>query len=108
MLRAFDIAVGVVAELRPVMQRLEQVDSDLARQLRRAMNGVALNIAEGSHARGKRRALHYTLAMGSGREALAALVTARAWGHLPEVPDRIDDGLRHVIAILYKNVGSYR
>jgi hypothetical protein len=40
MMRIYETVLQVVAGLRPVMQRIEMHDKDLARQLRRASSSV--------------------------------------------------------------------
>ncbi len=65
MLRIYDDAIGMLEMLRTFIVTIERRDSDLARQLRRAASSVALNIAEGSYARGGNRRSLYSVALGS-------------------------------------------
>ena len=55
MLRIHDVIIELVRELAPVAAEIARHDTDLARQLRKALSGVPLNVAEGSNQRGKRR-----------------------------------------------------
>lgn len=102
MLRIYDVALGLVREIAGVARDIERKDADLARQLRRAMSSVTLNLAEGSGQRGARRGNHYAMALGSAREALAALRTAAAWGHVPEPGAEVLERFDHLIATLYR------
>jgi hypothetical protein len=43
MLRIYEVALRVIAELRPVLVTIERKDRDLARQMRRAASSVVLN-----------------------------------------------------------------
>lgn len=63
-----------------VMPALRRTDTELASQLHRAVRSVPLNVAEGSVQRGKRRANHYSIALGSNREVDACLDLAVALG----------------------------
>jgi hypothetical protein len=46
MLRIYGTELEVLAELRPVIERIERRDGDLGRQMRRAASSVVLNTAE--------------------------------------------------------------
>jgi four helix bundle protein len=78
MLRIHETAVELVAELMPLLETIERRDPDLARQGRRAVMSTPLNIAEGGEQPGKRRTLHYRIAMGSAREAWSVVRVAHA------------------------------
>lgn len=73
MLKIYTEALEVVRELVPVVNQRDRCDPDLARQLKKARSSIPLNIAEGSHARGARRNLHYGYAKGSANECIAVL-----------------------------------
>ena len=81
MLVAEQIALEVVREVRPVLERVRKQDRSLFDQARRAASSIVLNIAEaqGSDA-GNARARYHTAA-GSARELSAALQLAIAWGY---------------------------
>ena len=78
MLRIHEVAIELVRDVMPLLDRIERKDPDLARQVRRAVMSTPLNIAEGSDQCGKRRALHYRIALGSARETWSALRAAEA------------------------------
>ena len=78
MLKIYDVSLEVVRKLVPIVAEIERRDGDLAKQLKRARSSIPLNIAEGSHARGARRNLHYGYAKGSAQESIAILETAVA------------------------------
>ena len=46
MLRIYDVLMKLVREVRPMVVELERKDADLARQCRRALTSVPLNVAE--------------------------------------------------------------
>ena len=81
MLVAEQIALEVVREVRPVLEKVRKQDRSLFDQARRAASSVVLNIAEaqGSDA-GNARARYFTAA-GSARELSAAMKLAIAWGY---------------------------
>ena len=106
MLRIYEDALWVVKALVPVVGLLERRDPDLATQLKKARASISLNIAEGSHARGKRRMQHYSYAMGSANESVSVLHTAVASEYLAEVPDEIVARLRKIIGTLYRVIGG--
>jgi four helix bundle protein len=82
MLRIYSVALEMVREVRVLADRIQQVDRDHARQLRRSCMSVPLNISEGSAARDGRRRARYTDALGSARETLANLEVAEAAGYI--------------------------
>jgi four helix bundle protein len=98
MLRIYEVALRVVEELRPVLVCIERKDRDLARQMRRAVSSVVLNIAEGSGSSGGTRRERYRSALGSAREVVACIEVARAWRYADVDPDM----LREVIGTLVK------
>jgi four helix bundle protein len=86
MLRIHETCLELIRMVAPIAANIGRHDPDLARQLRRALTSVPLNIAEASDQRGARRNNHYALALGSSREALSAIEVAIAWRYIPE-PD---------------------
>ena len=104
MLRIYEVVLEVVREMRPHVEAIERRDSDLARQMRRALTSVPLNVAEGSQSRGKNRGARYQTAIGSMTETVACLQTADALGYIKPVDTALLAKTNHVIATLLKNV----
>jgi four helix bundle protein len=108
MLKIYGDALEVVRELSGVVAELERHDPDLARQLKKARCSIPLNLAEGSHAQGARRNMHYGYAKGSAQESIGILETAHACGYIKAVPEATVDKLRKVVGTLCKCIGSHR
>ena len=73
MLKIYGVARSVVRRMAPVCAAIERHDGDLARQLRRALTSVLLNMREGSHSQGRNRNARYWNAAGSLNEVLGVL-----------------------------------
>ena len=101
--QCYQLSIGAVRMVRPLIERIEVHDRDLGRQLRRCLSSVPLNVAEGSRSAGRNRQARYANAMGSARESRACLETAEALGYLgaDELPAAVDR-LDHIVAILFK------
>jgi four helix bundle protein len=82
MLIAYQVALEVITQLRPIVEKIKQHDAHLADQLRRAATNTVANLAEGQRrvAGNKRRA--YENAHGEAREMLGCLDCAFAWGYV--------------------------
>ena len=102
MLRIHSFIIETIRLTAPVADCIARKDRDLASQYRRALSSVALNTAEGSNQRGARRVSHYSIALGSAEEAFSALVTAAAWGYLPEPSAEIRARFRQIIGTLHR------
>ncbi|MDC3960160.1 four helix bundle protein [Polyangium jinanense] len=100
MLRIYEVVLAMAGDAAGIAEQIERRDSDLARQLRRAMHSVALNLAEGmgNHAGTKRQ--RYASALGSAREVLACVQVAQAMRYIGSVDGRALDRMDHVIATL--------
>jgi four helix bundle protein len=101
MLRIYGVVLEVLAQLQPVLKRIEVKDRDLARQLRRCSSSVALNLAEGMYSRGQNRNARYHTALGSARETLACLEVAVVCNYVPKNA-QLQDQLDRVVGTLVK------
>ena len=102
MLRIYDNSLNVIRQLRPVVETIARRDVDLARQLRRALASVTLNISEGSYARGRNRQALYQVALGSAKESKACLDVAETFGYIDGVDARVHDELSTICAVLFR------
>jgi four helix bundle protein len=102
MLRIYDLVLQIVRALRPFLELLVQHDADLARQMRRALASVPLNVAEGSSSRGGNRAARYHSAAGSMQEVIACVDVAIALGYVESFDSVLLDQLHKVVATLKK------
>ena len=102
MLRIHETAIELVREVMPLIREIERNDPDLARQMRRAVMSTPLNIAEGSDQAGKRRGLHYRIALGSARETWSALRAAEAAGYIPKPTKDLENQFDTVIGTLHR------
>ena len=82
MLVAEQVALEVVREVRPVLERVRRADRSLFDQARRAGSSVVLNIAEAQGSDAGNARARYATATGSARELSAALKLAVAWGYV--------------------------
>jgi four helix bundle protein len=100
---ALDVSLALAPSLKEPVRRLAQLDGDLARQIRRATNSVALNVAEGRRRVGRDRLHLWRIAAGSADEVVAALKAAVGWDHLTEADVAQALGLLdRVLAMLHK------
>ncbi len=102
MLRIYETSLSMLRRLRVVVAMIERRDSDLARQLRRAASSVALNIAEGSYARGRNRPVLYNVALGSAKETRACIDVAMSLGYVDAFDTQLDSELHSICAVLYR------
>lgn len=106
MLRIYSLSVSLCAELRPLLDSIQRHDADLARQLRRALSSVPLNIAEGSEVSGGNRSVRYRTAMGSLRESVACLEVAQAWGYIAPLSAELRSHFSAIAGTLHKCVAA--
>ena len=97
---AYEVALELVHALGPVLPRIARRDRDLARQLRRAVASVVLNLAEGAHSDAGNRRARFASAAGSAKETQSALLIAEAWNYTrsPELLALAD----RLVALTYK------
>jgi four helix bundle protein len=92
-----DHSFRVIALARPLVEAIARRDRDLGSQVRRALNSVALNLAEGVGSGVGNARLRFETALGSLYEARAGLragvacgfVTAQACAEALEASDRL-------------------
>ena len=101
MLRIHETAIELVREVMPLLEAIERRDPDLARQGRRAVTSTPLNIAEGSDQSGKRRVLHYRIALGSARETWSVMRAAEAARYIPAPSKELTNRFNQVIGTLH-------
>ena len=104
MLRIYPVSLQVTRDAAAAAALIARQDSDLARQLRRAVASIALNIAEGSGSVGGNRRARYANALGSARETLACFDVAVAMGYLAQPDEAVFARLDQVIGTLTRLV----
>jgi four helix bundle protein len=102
MLRIYDVAIEFVRRVAPIIEKIGEHDSDLARQMRRSLASVPLNVAEGSAGRGKLRGLRYSTAAGSMRETMAGFDTAAAFGYIAPLDEESAAMVRQIVGTLVR------
>ena len=75
-------ALEIIELCRPIVEVIQRRDRDLASQVRRALNSVALNLAEGFGVGGGRARVRFETAHGSLRETRLGLRAAIAWRYV--------------------------
>ena len=76
------VALSLPALARKLLEKLAARDPDLARQCRRAITSVPLNVAEGRQRAGRDRAHHYRVSLGSAAEVDAVVEIAIGLGYV--------------------------
>jgi four helix bundle protein len=82
MFECMNVAVEFIEAMGPVVGAIGKRDPGLADQVRRASQGLVLQIAEARKRVGKDRQHLFRVAAGSGEEARAGITIARAWGYV--------------------------
>ena len=80
----YDVTIKLIAQLRPLVERLRQRDRDQALQLKKAANSVLANVAEGARRQGRDRLQCCSIAAGSAAEVRVQIEAGLAWGDLDE------------------------
>jgi four helix bundle protein len=102
MLRIYDVMLEFVRDLRPVVEAIQKRDAGLADQLRRALQSVVLNTAEGMGSRGRNRQVRYHSALGSMRETAACLELGAAFGYIAPPSAAMRNRIAHLVGTLVK------
>ena len=101
MLRVYADVQVMQTEARGMCERISVHDRDLARQLRRSAQSVALNMAEGMASRDGHRKNAYRVALKEAKECVAAIDVARQWGYF-EADPAVIDRINKIIATLVR------
>ncbi len=100
MLDVYKVALELARAVGVQGGRVAIHDKDLARQMRRSMASVVLNIAEGPGCDGGTRRQRYKDALGSARETQAALELGEAMGYGVEMDAAMMAKVSHIIGVL--------
>lgn len=102
-LRVVEAAVDLARDINAALAGRRGRHADLADQLARATESVALNLAEGAGRSGRDKAYHYGVAYGSAGEAATAIRLFAAYGALGSgVTSGLLDRLDQVRAIAWR------
>jgi four helix bundle protein len=99
-LKIYSDVITLIRVLRPTVEVIARHDSDLGRQLRRALTSIPLNIAEGAKLNDGNGRARFLTAMGSTNEVAAILETSDALGYIEPVDAGIVDELDRVARTL--------
>ena len=103
----YQIALLLVASVCKLSRIVQRHDPDLARQMRRSVTSVPLNIQEGMYSRAGNRIARYDNAMASAKETMAALQVSVAADYLTQAAIDVDlDRIDHIVAVLWKWSGQ--
>ena len=103
-LKIYPVILQLLSDLRPIVERLQTRDADLARQMRRAGSSMALNASEGAYSQGRNKRARYFVALGSARETLSCVEVGAALGYLEPIDAATLDRFHHVIGTLVRLV----
>ena len=104
MLRIYEVVLLLVADVAGIAEEIEKRDPRLGRQVREAVQSVALNIAEGMGNIGGHKRQRYQTALGSAREVKSCIDVAQAMRYIGEVNPVTLDRLDHVTATVVRLV----
>ena len=102
MLRIYSDVQSFQRDARALCSRIRVHDANLASQLRRAAQSVALNLGEGMGASAGMRRKAYSVALHEARECRVAIDVAQAWGYVDRPGEAVLDRLDKIIATLWK------
>jgi four helix bundle protein len=98
--RIYWVILEVIRELRPFVRELERVDRNLAEQMKRAEESMALNTSEGWGSRGRTRRVRFATGCGSANETMSCVDVAAAMHDIEAPKESTLEKLRHVIGAL--------
>lgn len=96
------VALDMIVEIKPLIDRIARHDRSLAQQMRRSASSVPLNISEGAYSRGGNATARFQDAAGSASETRSALQVASAWGYVAQATvTPVDAKLDRIVAMLW-------
>ena len=105
MLVAYQVALELIRQLKPIVEQIKMHDAHLADQLKRAATNTLANLAEGQRRMGGNKRRAYENAHGEAREMLGcldgALAVAEAWGWI-ESAEQARAILDRMLALLWR------
>ena len=101
-LHIYSVAIDMVRQLRPLIERIGNRDSNLADQLRRAATSVPLNLHEGAYSQGGHVRARFHNALGSAAEVRACLDVAEAMGYVDHVEPELRNTLDRIVATVHR------
>ena len=106
-MKIYDKSLDLVASVCKLSRIVQRHDSDLARQMRRSVTSVPLNMAEGMYSRAGTKVARYENSMSSAKETQAALEVSVRAGYLMQEQVVVDlDRIDHIVAVLWKWSGQ--
>jgi four helix bundle protein len=84
MLIAYEVALELIHDLRPLVAQIRKHDSTLAKQLVDSASSTLQNLAEGEAHHGGNRRSRWDIAFGEANECKASLDLAHAWGYIAD------------------------
>jgi four helix bundle protein len=81
---AYEVAIDLVRDLRPLVEQIRKHDNTLAKQLVDAMNSTVQNLSEGAVHRGGNKRAKFEIAHGEANEVKGSLELALAWGYIAD------------------------
>ncbi len=101
--KVLSLSIELARIVREPVRLIRREDRDLANQLRRAVNSIALNLSEGRQRDGRDRLQHFRIAAGSADESRTALQLALAWEYAPSSAlETARARLEDIISILWR------
>jgi four helix bundle protein len=107
-LKIYTDVIQLIVKLRTTVETIARHDSDLGRQLRRALTSIPLNIAEGAKLNDGNGRARFLTAMGSTNEVAAILQTSEALGYVDSVGADVMDDLDRIARSLTKLASKKR
>ena len=105
--RVWKVVLEMIGGMRPVIAQVERHDPTMARQVRRAVTSMAMNVAQCISADERDRGPRYWSALGSAREAESSVEAAHALGYA-HVDRALIAQLREITCTLARLVERHR